>query len=162
VSQIDFQVPDISLPQNIIDNWRNDFSPSRNINIGVGQNSSRLEIPVGLQYGTGAGTAEMMDILQELNTFMHPNLPHNCVTLHSGSADGATKLFRLLADPGESLLVEEFSYPGITNSLKAMGAKWEPVKMDHLGLIPEDMDHILETWDENLKGRRPHVLYLIP
>jgi aromatic amino acid aminotransferase I / 2-aminoadipate transaminase len=166
VSQIDFQVPDIQvgLPDNIVDNWRVSRAPAKSLSAGesIGPASSSLEIPVGLQYELGVGTSELIETLQGLNLRLHPNIPHNCVTLHCGNADGVTKLFRLFLNPGDSLLLEEFSYPGITNSLFALGVRLMPIKMDQFGLIPEDMERTLQNWDEGTQGRRPHLLYLIP
>jgi aromatic amino acid aminotransferase I / 2-aminoadipate transaminase len=162
VSRVDFHVPDISSPDNIIDKWRAGSSPSKVISIGHKQEPSSLEIPTALQYSLGRGTAELIQLLQELNTFIHLNLPHNCVNLHSGNADAVSKLFRLLLNDGDPILVEEFSYPGITNSLAARSIKFVSIKMDHFGLIPDSLESILKEWDVKVKGRRPHVLYLIP
>lgn len=37
------------------------------------------------------------------------------------------------------------------------------IKIDGEGLIPEDFDRVLSTWDEKKEGRRrPRVLYTVP
>lgn len=37
------------------------------------------------------------------------------------------------------------------------------IKVDGEGLIPEDMNKVLEEWDEEKRGfRRPRVLYTVP
>ena len=146
---------------NIVDSWRKASAPSKSLIIGLGHESP-LDIPTGLQYSLGIGTAELIGILQDLNLHLHPDLPNNCVTLQCGNADGVTKLFRLFLNLGDTILIEEFSYPGITNSLTALGIRLAPIMMDQFGLIPEHLESILQGWDESSQGRRPHVLYVIP
>lgn len=115
-----------------------------------------------MQYGLGAGTQELMTLLEELNLKLHPSVPHNHVVLHLGNSDGVSKCFRLLGDPGDTFLVEEFSFPGLTHIPLASGIRWAPIKIDSGGLVPEDMDRVLSEWDESRQGKRPRVLYIIP
>ncbi|KAH7910284.1 pyridoxal phosphate-dependent transferase [Hygrophoropsis aurantiaca] len=63
-------------------------------------------------------------------------------------------------------LTELFLHPRITlsrmtNAPLSYGIKWVGIKMDGGGIIPEEMEKILQNWDET-KGRRPHVLYIVP
>lgn len=120
-----------------------------------------VSLQSALQYGAGAGLLEVRKILQELNTLVHHDPPHNEVTLTLGNADALTKCFRLLGDPGDSFLAEEFSFPGMTNAPLAQGVKWVPVRMDREGILPAVLENILTTWDGS-RGRIPHVLYTIP
>ncbi len=34
--------------------------------------------------------------------------------------------------------------------------------MDEDGLIPEDLDKVMTTWDSETMGKKPHMLYTIP
>jgi len=115
-----------------------------------------------MQYSVGAGTKELCSTLADLNLHLHNELPCNAVTLHVGNADGVNKCFRLLGDPGDNFLVEEFSFPGLTHAPLAHGIRWIPVRLDNQGLLPDHMESILKNWDEAKQGRRPHVLYTIP
>lgn len=115
-----------------------------------------------MQYSRGVGTAELCDTLRKLNEHIHSSVPHNNVTLHVGNADGVNKVLRLLADPDDAFMAEEFSYPGLTHAPLAFGVRWVPIKCDKDGLIPEELDIVLGGWDEKTQGRRPHVLYTIP
>jgi len=83
------------------------------------------------------------------------------VTLSLGNSDGVTKAFRILGERGDYFLTENFGFPGMTNASLSCGIKWIGIKMDKGGLVPEELEKILKTWDEK-RGRRPHVLYLVP
>ena len=76
--------------------------------------------------------------------------------------DGVSKCFRLLGSPGDHFLADEFSFNALTNAPLAHGINWVPVKIDKGGLIPADLERIMSTWDEEVHGRRPHVLYSVP
>lgn len=129
-----------------------------------------LSLRSALQYDAGAGLLELRQILAHLNSVvhwpagMHPESgpKETTVTLSLGNADALTKCFRLLGNSGDHFLVEEFSFPGMTNAPLAQGIKWIPVRMDGEGILPDVLEEILESWDEKVKGPRPHVLYIIP
>lgn len=66
-----------------------------------------------------------------------------------------------LLDPGEHLLVEEHAFGTALSSSQAYGVKAAPVKMDKYGLLPDALRGMLDRWDEQSQGKRPHVLYTI-
>lgn len=68
----------------------------------------------------------------------------------------------MLLNPGDSLLVEAPTYSGSLAFLRPFGAKLVGVKTDGGGLIPQDLDSLLESWDEQTQGKKPRVLYTIP
>ena len=116
-----------------------------------------------MQYGTGLGLPILRQKFAEINELLHsPRSCTNSVILTLGNADAVTKLYRLLGSPGDTFLVEEYSFCGLTNAPLAQGIRWQPVRIDQMGLIPEEMEKILSSWDEASMGRRPHVLYCIP
>lgn len=122
---------------------------------------SSLGLSEALSYGPGVGTLTVLDALQKLVDTLHAPSNH-VVTLTLGNADGVAKVFRLLANPGDSFLADEFTFTGITSAAVAHGVKWVPVRMDEGGMIPEDVEHILKTWDVEKQGKRPHAMYIIP
>ena len=63
----------------------------------------------------------------------------------------------LLLDPGDTLLVEEYAFGTAISVCTTWDAQIQPIKMDKDGLLPEDLEQILENWDD-AKGRRPRVL----
>lgn len=58
-----------------------------------------------------------------------------------------------LAGPGDAVAVEAPSYPGIFDIVDQLGAVAIPVRGDHHGVIPDDLDRVLAE-------HRPPVLYL--
>lgn len=114
-----------------------------------------------MAYGAGAGLKHVRDVLAGLNDRIHAP-PNHTVSLSLGNADALTKCFRLLGDPGDSFLCEEFTFSAMTNAALPLGIDWVPIRMDKDGLIPSDMERILANWDEASQGKRPHVLYTIP
>lgn len=120
-----------------------------------------LSLRTAMAYGAGAGLKHVRDALAELNDRIHAP-PKHTVSLSLGNADALTKCFRLLGDPGDSFLCEEFTFSAMTNAALPLGIDWVPIRMDKDGLIPSDMERILANWDEASQGKRPHVLYTIP
>jgi aromatic amino acid aminotransferase I / 2-aminoadipate transaminase len=128
-----------------------------------GKGSSTIDLSVAMRYGTGLGLHTLREQFAELNKLLHaPNPTTRNVILTLGNGDAVTKLYRLLGEPGDTFLVEEYSFCGLTNAPLAQGVRWQPVKIDSMGLIPADMEAVLSTWDEAVRGRRPHVIYCIP
>ena len=119
-----------------------------------------IPIQTGLQYSHGAGLPDAQRVVTELTNFYHSPSDHIC-TLTLGNSDGITKCFRLLGEPGDHFIADEFSFSSVTNVPLAQGIKWVGIKMDDGGMIPEELERVLAEWDP-ARGRRPHVIYLIP
>ncbi|KIP08875.1 hypothetical protein PHLGIDRAFT_29342 [Phlebiopsis gigantea 11061_1 CR5-6] len=120
-----------------------------------------VALRTAMAYSTGAGLPEAQRAVTDLTNFYHSPPDHVC-TLTIGNMDGVTKCFRLLGSPGDHFLADEFSFGALTNAPLAHGINWVPVKIDKGGLIPSDLEHVLSSWDEEVHGRRPHVLYSVP
>ena len=85
-----------------------------------------------------------------------------------------------LCNPGEHILVEEWTYPSAMTDCQGLGILPAPVKVDGEGLSAVDLEYVLSTWEENARNSkrcgdfspeslncpysfsRPHVLYTIP
>lgn len=143
--------------------WIDRSAPSQKLSAFNGTGPSTIDLSVAMQYGTGLGIQTLREQLAQFNELLHgQNLITHTVTLSLGNADAITKLYRLFGEPGDTFLVEEFSFCGLTNAPIAQGVRWQPVKIDNMGIIPSDMETVLSTWDEAVRGRRPHFLYTIP
>ncbi|KAF8129835.1 pyridoxal phosphate-dependent transferase [Boletus edulis] len=149
IGEMNLVVPSIH-EQDPVQAWR----------IGTGEQQT-LSLKTAMAYSAGAGLKHVRDALAELNDRIHAP-PKHTVTLSLGNADALTKCFRLLGDPGDSFLCEEFTFSAMTNAALPLGINWVPIRMDKDGLIPSDMELILANWDEDSRGKRPHVLYTIP
>ena len=130
----------------------------------AGASPSSVDLRAFLQYGTGNGMSLARRPIDELTKLVHSppeNVGHTMI-LCLGNADAVNKAFRLLGSPGDTFLIEEFSFPGVTYTPLAFGVNMKTVKMDGEGIIPEELDRLMTNWDPATQGRRPHALYTIP
>lgn len=77
-----------------------------------------------MQCGTGLGLAILCEQLAQLNELLHaPGVTMHNIILTLGDVDAITKLYRLLGTPGDTFLVEEYSFCGLTNTPIAQGIR---------------------------------------
>lgn len=88
----------------------------------------------------------MLEALKKLIDVLHSPSNH-VLTLTLGNADGVAKAFRLLGNPGDSFLADELTFTGVTAAAVPQGVKWIPVRIDDGGMLPDDLEDILKTWD---------------
>lgn len=62
------------------------------------------------------------------------------IAISSGVQQGTLAALMALAASGETLLVEELTYPGTLRAAQHLGLRLEPVAMDGEGLLPEALD----------------------
>ena len=115
---------------------------------------------LAMKYGHGAGQNAVLEAVASITKRYH-HAPHHVVTMALANSDALTKIFRMLGAPGDFFLADEFTFGPMPLAPDAHGVHWVPVRIDGKGLIPDDLERILETWDEK-RGRRPHVLYTTP
>jgi aromatic amino acid aminotransferase I len=70
-------------------------------------------------------------------------------------------VFRMFCDRGDWIITEEYSYPGAIEAVTPLGINILGIKMDGQGLIPEDLENKLRSWDPS-RGRKPSVMYIVP
>ncbi|KAH7921371.1 PLP-dependent transferase [Leucogyrophana mollusca] len=157
--QLMFEVPSVAEEPDPVPAWRTGNCPTQFFH-SYKDEPCALSLRNAFQYTHGAGLPECQKTLTDLTQFFYAP-PDHAITLTLGNSDGITKLFRLLGERGDHFLTDEFSFPGMTNAPLSYGIKWVGVKMDAGGMIPEEMEKILQNWNE-ASGRRPHVLYIIP
>jgi len=75
------------------------------------------------------------------------------VHVTAGAHQAVSLAVRALARPGAPVAVEAVSYPGIFDIIDGIGAHAVPVRSDHAGLVPSDLDRVLTE-------HTPPVLYL--
>ncbi|CCM00523.1 uncharacterized protein FIBRA_02557 [Fibroporia radiculosa] len=156
IRRISYQVASVA-EKDPVGTWRRAGPAARSQTIA----SDRvLPVKSAMQYTNGAGLVETQRAITELTEFYHKPHDHVC-TLTIGNGDGVTKCFRLLGSPGDHFLADEFSFSSLTNAALPQGIKWVPVKIDDGGLIPEELERLMENWDDR-RGPRPHVLYTVP
>jgi DNA-binding transcriptional MocR family regulator len=81
------------------------------------------------------------------------------VLMTSGNTDGITKAVMLLSDPGDVVLADEVTYPGIQASALPQGRRVMGVPLDQHGMIPEQLESVLQNLGS---GQRARILYVTP
>lgn len=78
--------------------------------------------------------------------------------MNSGNTDGWCKVVRMLCEPGDFILVEQYIYP----SSQAMQIPMEyigvPIKSDSQGIEFGYLKQVLASWEQTNPGvKRPHL-----
>ncbi|XP_017672045.1 PREDICTED: kynurenine/alpha-aminoadipate aminotransferase, mitochondrial isoform X3 [Lepidothrix coronata] len=127
-----------------------------------------------LQYSASAGIPELLSWLKDFQRSLHDPPTANyspeqgqmevCVT--TGSQEGLCKVFEMLINPGDNILLDAPTYPGTLAALRPLGCNIINVPSDQHGIIPEALKEILSTWSsEDVKNHSHHLpkfLYTIP
>ncbi|WVQ85101.1 hypothetical protein IAT38_007265 [Cryptococcus sp. DSM 104549] len=124
--------------------------------------SSPYNLSALLQYGGPTGHKSLVDFTHELATKLYPPAYSDYTTLmNCGSTDGWAKVCTLLLEPGDYIIVEEQIYPSAQSAFIPLGVKAVVVGVDGEGMRADELEEKLKGWDEK-KGKRPHVMYLVP
>ncbi|GFZ46123.1 hypothetical protein JCM24511_04369 [Saitozyma sp. JCM 24511] len=123
-----------------------------------------IQLATSLQYQAATGPPALSLFLRQyVEKIYKPAYADWDVLLNVGATDGWNKICGLLMEQGDAVLVEEWTYPGAENAFIPMEVEMVAIKMDGQGVLPEHMDEVLGTWDEEKRGKkRPHVFYTIP
>lgn len=121
-------------------------------------------LAVELQYGKTYGAPHLVDWLTEHIKRTHNPPNDNWEVLNTaGNTDGFDGLLRTLFMRGDSMLVEEFAYPGSLVAAQTQGVSCVGVPMDGDGILVPEMDKILTEWDEKARGaRKPKAVLMVP
>jgi aromatic amino acid aminotransferase I len=150
-----------------------DYLPAdagRTVTIGkydVRDSNAEYDLSIALNYGQSTGSAQMMRFITEHTELVY-NPPYAdwnvCQTI--GSTGALEQALRMLVDGSrkDSILTEEYSFSTALETIAPLGVKAVGVRVDEQGLLPEDMDALLSSWDPAARGgaRKPHVLYTVP
>ncbi|CAO2656826.1 Nn.00g056290.m01.CDS01 [Neocucurbitaria sp. VM-36] len=130
----------------------------------LAENKSTFDIATAFNYGQGSGSAQLLRWVTEHTELVHdpPYQDWRC-TMSIGSTSATDMALRMFTRPGDVMLSEEYTFSAFVETARPMGVRVCGVPVDSEGLIPEEMDHILSTWDVNARGaRKPHLLYTVP
>jgi len=86
--------------------------------------------------------------------------PVDDVTIVTGSGQGIDMISKLLVNPGDTVLCEEFCYQGALNRFRKIGAKIEAMKLDADGIVIDALAAQLAALKAN--GITPKFIYTIP
>lgn len=127
-----------------------------------------IDIATGLQYSWPKGLPPLVKFCKDFITRTHkPAFEDWDVILNTGASDGIMKCFDAVLNPGDTILIEEFTFTPSLMSVKENGATAVPVKLDVAsdseGIDLEFLTNLLENWDTLKPGlRKPKALYTIP
>ncbi|CAF1056717.1 unnamed protein product [Adineta steineri] len=115
-----------------------------------------------LQYLPTPGQADLLEWLRKLQVRYHSPIDFNryelCVT--NGSMEGLSKVFELVLNTTESILVDSPCYSGSLDFLRGFAANIISINTDSNGMSAEYLDNILSNWSD--LNTLPRVLYTIP
>src|ERR1700733_3754445 len=86
--------------------------------------------------------------------------PIEDIMITTGSGQGLDMISKLLVNPGDTVLIEEYSYQGAINRFRKLGAKLEGMKLDADGIVIDALAQQLA--DLKAKGITPKFIYTIP
>ena len=69
------------------------------------------------------------------------------------------RIARLLLNPGDTLLVDEWEYPSALANARPIDLRWKPVPMDSQGMRADALREILAEWNVDRNGPRYALSY---
>jgi 2-aminoadipate transaminase len=82
------------------------------------------------------------------------------ILVTTGSGQGIDIISKMLIDPGDTVLAEEYNYQGSLNRFRKLGAKIEAMKLDADGIVIEAL--AAQLADLKARGIAPKFIYTIP
>ncbi|KAH9483055.1 Aromatic amino acid aminotransferase C56E4.03 [Psilocybe cubensis] len=123
-----------------------------------------LNLATALQYGVARGIPQLQSTIVAFTTrVFQPAYADATVLLHVGNTDGWSKAVTTLCNPGEGVLVSDWTYPSALETMYPQGVRAVPVRMDGQGMSATGLREVLAGWDAAARGMpRPHVMYIVP
>ncbi|KAG8812930.1 hypothetical protein FRC17_001750 [Serendipita sp. 399] len=123
-----------------------------------------INLARALQYDMAKGLGPLQQYLHDYSKrFFKPAYRDFTTLVHTGNTDGWSRVIMTLLNPGDGLLMEEWTFTAPITAVQPLGIQIVPVPMDSQGFNPEALDEILANWDEKERGcKRPRLLYTNP
>ncbi|XP_043342709.1 kynurenine/alpha-aminoadipate aminotransferase, mitochondrial-like [Cervus canadensis] len=127
-----------------------------------------------LQYSQSAGLPELLSWLKQLQVKLHnpptihyaPSQGQMDICVTCGSLEGLSKVFEMIDNPGDNILVNEPVYSGTIHALQPLGCNMINVSSDEHGIIPDSLREILSKWkpedSKDPEKNTPKFLYTVP
>lgn len=113
-----------------------------------------------LQYGSGAGTTELQELVCEIMALEGISADPENVQITSGSQMALELVTKLFCNPGDVILAEGPTYVGALSTFEGLQADVVQVSIDEKGLIPAELRKAIST--VRAQGRTIKFLYTIP
>ncbi|GFN12317.1 hypothetical protein AtubIFM54640_010077 [Aspergillus tubingensis] len=128
----------------------------------ISKQGATYNLSIAMNYCLANGSAHLLRFITEHVELVH-NPPYaDWATFLSCGATAATEVaFRIFCNRGDTILAEQYTYPGTLESAALNGVNVQGIQMDADGLRPDVLDEVLSSWDD-AQSPRPRVLYTIP
>ncbi|KOC70213.1 Kynurenine/alpha-aminoadipate aminotransferase, mitochondrial [Habropoda laboriosa] len=120
------------------------------------------ELSYALQYGPSQGCIPLVKKMRELQIHLHkPAYNDWDILFTSGSMDGCNKIFEMILELGDPVMVQVPTYNGILNALAPFAPEFLEIPQDHNGIIPEI---IIKICKERIRDGKPlpKIIYVNP
>lgn len=156
-----FNSLDVSVPAT--GHWTDGETQMLHIEKHGDTSTSAMDLARALQYSQGTGQAELLAFAREHTEMIHhPPYEDWGVMMDAGNTNAIDTCLRMFLNRGDTLLIEEYSFPSVLECARPQGIHPVPVKLDGHGIVPALLDSQITNWDETISGKRPRVLYTIP
>jgi 2-aminoadipate transaminase len=113
-----------------------------------------------LQYGPTRGYRPLLDVIAGIQRTRGIQTAVEDLLVTTGSQQGLDLVARVLADPGDVILVELPTYVGAITAFRNVQASMVGVPQEHDGI---DLDALDDTWVRmSAEGKRIKFLYVVP
>lgn len=128
------------------------------------EGKSLFDLSMALNYGQSMGPGALMRFITEHTEIVH-NPPYSdweiCMT--AGSTSALEMALRMFSERGHYVITEEYTFSTAIETIAPLGAKLLGIKMDADGMLPDDLDLVLSTWDESARrAPKPFLVYTVP
>jgi aromatic amino acid aminotransferase I / 2-aminoadipate transaminase len=109
--------------------------------------------------GSGTGDRSLREWAHDFTkTVFKPAYSDFEILLNCGNTDGWNKIVGMLCEPGDFILVEQYTYPSAQALWIPMGCIGVPIKSDTGGMNPKDLQSVLASWERTRpEVKRPHL-----
>ncbi|XP_076750202.1 kynurenine/alpha-aminoadipate aminotransferase, mitochondrial-like isoform X2 [Xylocopa sonorina] len=120
------------------------------------------ELAWSLQYGPSQGYMPLLEKMRQFQEYWHkPMQSHWDVLITSGSMEACSKVFDMVLESGDPVMVQVPAYEGILNALAPLVPEFIDIAQDQDGIIPEN---IMKTCEKRIRDGKPvpKLLYVNP
>ncbi|KAG6854756.1 hypothetical protein C0991_001183 [Blastosporella zonata] len=112
-----------------------------------------VNLAQSLQYGMASGLPSLQVFIKEFTKEVYqPGYSNYTTLVHTGNTDGWAKAALTLCNPGEGVLVDEWTYPSAVAMMSPHGIRPVAVPLDGQGINGDAMRCLLLGWDETIRG----------
>jgi aromatic amino acid aminotransferase I len=118
-----------------------------------------LNLASALQYSVSKGLPQLEAFIKAFTAAVYrPAYANWAILAHTGNTDGLNKALITLCNPGEGLLMSEWTYPSAISTSHPIGVKPVPVGMDGQGMSATALREVLRGWDVQARGGMPRCV----